>query len=55
MPSEFGFEPRSPKYGPFLVSGMFDTNNAHLFGHFWAVLGHIVELEGNKGLLVTGQ
>ena len=49
--------------GPLLVSnvgnaGLFDTNIAHsrlflaIFGPF---LGHIVELEGKKGLLVTGQ
>ena len=58
MPSEFGFEPRSPRYGPFLVLGLFDTNNAHL-SHFWRLfgpfLGHIVELEGKKGLLGMGQ
>ena len=58
MPSEFGFEPHSPRYGPFLVLGLFDTNNAH-FGPFLAIFGlsvrHIVELEGNKGLFVTGQ
>ena len=25
VPSEFGFEPRSPRYGPFLVSGCWCT------------------------------
>ena len=58
MPSEFGFEPCSPRYGPFLVLGLFVTNSAHS-GHFLAIfgpfLGHIMELEGKKGLLVTGQ
>ena len=58
MPSESGFEPRSRTYGPCLVLGVFDTNKGHL-GHSLAIfgpfLGHIVELEGKKGLLVTGQ
>ena len=58
MPLEFGFEPRSPRYGPFMVLGLFDTNGAQS-APFWAIfgpfLGHIVDLEGNKGLLVTGQ
>ena len=58
VPSEFGFEPPSPRYDPFSVLGLFDTNCAQsgpfsaIFGLF---LGHIVELQGNKGLLVTGQ
>ena len=58
VPSEFDFEPRSPTYGPFFVLGLFDTNSAHssrflaIFGPF---LGYIVELEGKKGLLCTGQ
>ena len=58
MPSEFGFEPRSPRYGPFLVLGLFDKSGAHsgpfsaIFGPF---LGDIVELEDKKGLLVTEQ
>ena len=58
MPSEFSFEPRSPRYGPFLALGLFDTNNAHssqLVAIFGPFLGHIVELEGNKGLFLTGQ
>ena len=56
MPSEFGFEPRSPRYSPFLVLGLFHTNNANsaaflaIFGPF---LAHIMELEGIKGLFVT--
>ena len=57
MPSRFGFEPRSPRYGPFLVLGLFDTRST--FRPFLAILGpflgHIVELEGKKELLVTGQ
>ena len=54
MPSEFGFEPRSPRYGPFLGLGLFDTFRPFLaiFGPF---LGHIVDLEGNKRLFVKGQ
>ena len=58
MPSEFRFEPCSPRYGPFLVLGLFDINNAHssqLVAIFGPFLGYIVELEGNKGLFVTGQ
>ena len=58
MPSECGFEPRSPRYGPFLVLGLFDTNGAQS-GSFLAIFepffGRIVELKGKKGLLVTGQ
>ena len=49
-------KPLSPKYGLFLFLGMFDTNCSH-FGPFLAIfgpfLGHIVELDGNKGLFVT--
>ena len=48
MPSEFGFEPRSPKYGVLLVLGLFDTNCEHC-GPFLAILGL---LEG-KGLYGT--
>ena len=57
-PWNFGFDPHSPKYGPFSVSGLFDTNSPQS-GHFWPLfgpsLGHIVELAGKKGLLVMGQ
>ena len=53
MPSEFGFEQRSPRYGPFLVLGVV-TQTAHNLGHFLPFflpfLGHIVELEGTKGV-----
>ena len=57
MPTGFGFEPCSPRYGPFLVFGLFDTT-AHIrpflaiFGPF---LGHIVDLEGKNELFVMGQ
>ena len=58
MPLEFGFKPRSPRYGPFLVLGLADTNYAE-FGPFLAIfgtfLGHITELEDNEGLSITGQ
>ena len=58
MPSEIGFQPRCPRYRPFLVLGLF-AQIAHIVGHFLAIfgpfLGHIVELEGKKGLLGTGQ
>ena len=58
MPSELGFEPRSPRYDPFSVLGLVDTNSAQsrpfsvIFGVF---LGHIVELQGNEELFVTGE
>ena len=56
MPSDFRFEPRSLRYGLFLVLGLFD-NDCALLEPFLAIfglfLGHIVELEGKKGLLVT--
>ena len=58
VPSELGFESRSPRYGPFLILGLLDTNCAH-FGPILAIFGlffgHIGELEGNKALLVMGQ
>ena len=49
MPWEFGFEPRSPRYDPFSVLVLADTNCAPsgpisaIFGPF---LGHIVEFKG---------
>ena len=56
MPSEFGFEPRSPIYGHFSVLGLVDTKCAQ-FGPFLVIfgpfLGNIVGLEGNKGCFVT--
>ena len=53
MLSEFGFEPRTPTYGLFLVLGLFDTTThiwpfLAIFGPF---LGHLVELEGKKELM----
>ena len=56
VPSKFGFEPRSPRYGPFLVLGWVDTRRARsmpFWANFWLFLRHIVELEGNKGPFVT--
>ena len=35
MPSGFGFEPRSPTYGPFLVLGLFDTEAHNLDKANW--------------------
>ena len=58
MPLEFGFEPRSPRYGTFLVLGVFDTDNAqsrHFLAIFRPFLGYIAELEDSKGLFDTGQ
>ena len=58
MPLELNFEPQSPRYSPLLVLGWFDTNSATC-GPFLAILvpflGHAVELQGNKRLIVTGQ
>ena len=56
MPSESHFEPRSPRCGPFLVWGCARPSQAYfgdlgeLFGTF---LGHIVQLEGTKGVFDT--
>ena len=53
---EFGLEPSSPRYGPFLVLGLFDKNCAQLrpfLAIFGAVLRHIVETEGNKGRFIV--
>ena len=56
MPSEFGFEPRSPRYAPCLVFGVL-VRIAKVFGAFlapfWAFLGHIVELKGTRELFDT--
>ena len=56
MPSEFVFEPRSPRYGPVLGFGVL-VHIAQFLGTFWRLfgpfLGHIVELEGTKGPLVA--
>ena len=52
MPSEFGFEPRSPRYGPCLVLGV--GSHCADFGAFWRLfgpfVGYILELEGTRGL-----
>ena len=32
-----------------------DTNSGAFGGHLWAFLGHIVELEGPRGLFDTGK
>ena len=56
MPSHVLFEVGSPRYSLFLVVGHFHTNNAHfrpVFAIFGAVLSHIMELEGKKGVFVT--
>ena len=58
VPSEFGFEPRSPRYGPLFVWGSFNINGAQsgpFLATFGPFLGHIVEFEGKKGLFVTGR
>ena len=55
MPSELDFEPRTPRYGLFLVSAV-GAHGAD-FGAFWRLfgpfLGHIVELKGTRGLSDT--
>ena len=52
---EFVFEPRSPRYGPCLVSGCWCTLRS--FWAFWRLfgpfLGHIVELKGTRGRFDT--
>ena len=56
MPSNLGFEARSPRYSPFLVLASVDTtcSESMLFlAIFSLFLGHIMELEGNKGPFVT--
>ena len=46
-----GIVATNPRHGQFLVLGLFDTSCAcSIFGPF---LGHILEVEGNKGLFVT--
>ena len=51
-PWNFGFEPRSPKYGPFLVLGCRGKCCAQ-FGPFFGRFSDIAELEGSKGFFVT--
>ena len=59
MPWEFGFEARSPRYGPFLVGFGPVRHKYHIFSWFLAIfgpfLGHIAELPGNKKLFVMRQ
>ena len=56
VPSESVFGPPSPRYGPFLVLRLFDGADS---GPFWALfgsfLGHIVGLDGFKGLFDIGK
>ena len=55
MPSESDLEPRSPRYGLFLVLGCWCTWRT--FWGFWRLFGpflaHIVELERTRGLFDT--
>ena len=54
VPLESCFEPRSPRYGLFLIWGcVWCTDSGALGGLFEVFLGHIVDLEGTKGLFDT--
>ena len=56
MPSESHFEPCSQRYGLFLVCGCCQpicTNFGASRGLFGPFPGHMVELEGRKGLVDT--
>ena len=56
VPSPWGEKQFKPTYGLFLVSGLVDTscaNSAAFLAMPWPLIGHIVEIEGNKGLFVT--
>ena len=53
MPSESHFEPCSQRYGLFLVCGC--QHLELLGGLFGPIPGHIIELEGRKGLVDTGK
>ena len=55
MPSEFGFGPRSPRYGPCLVSGGWCTLRRFwgFLDPFGSFLGHIVKFKGTRGLFYT--
>ena len=57
MPSESDFEPRSPRYGPFLVLAVLSTNNAQfaIFGHFWAISHTFRGARGQERALVYGE
>ena len=50
MPSEFVFEPRSPRYGPFLVSGCWCTLRSFwgFLAPFWAVSGTYCGVRGHQ-------
>ena len=50
MPSEFVFEPRSPRYGPFLVSGSWCTLRSFwgFLAPFWAVCRTYRGVEGHQ-------
>ena len=58
MPSESHFEPCSQRYGLFLVCGCRQpicTKFGASGGRFGPFPGHIMELEGRKGLVDTGK
>ena len=58
MRSKSHFEPRSPRYGLFLVWGCrrpMCTSSGAFGGLLGAVHGHIVELEGPRGPFGTGK
>ena len=58
MPSESRFEPCSQRYGLFLVCGCCQpvyTKFGASGGLFGPFPGHMVELEGRKGLVDTGK
>ena len=51
-----GIVATNPRYGQFLVFRLFDTSSAYsrpCLAIFGPSLGHILEVEGNKGLFVT--
>ena len=56
VPLESRFEPCSPRYSPFLVLGCMQpmcTECGAFGGLFLPFLGHMVEVEGTKGLFDT--
>ena len=61
MPSKFRFEPRSPRYGPCLVSGCWCTLRRFwgFLAPFWAIFSDISwsvqELNGTRGLFDTAK
>ena len=56
VPSEFGFEPRGPRYGLFLVLGRFTQTRAiwGIFGHFWAASRTYRGVTGQQRALCHG-